>query len=209
MKRLVWLAVLGMCAGAGPGRAPTTRPSGATTRPASRPAAVQRVRDGLSNGQVRFMVPATWTLASRAENGLSAQYALPDGKGTVNVLVTVQKQAVPNNHPGLRQQLGTSLLAGIKADLERRKVEVVDAPKLEKDAAFMAVIRERFREDGAMVDAMHAYRGVGVYLCSVASSAVTEDAAEAKAVHDAAAMLLMSVTSGPADPKVVRPVKTE
>jgi hypothetical protein len=205
MTRLFLFAVVACCVGAGP----TTKPS-ATTKPAAKPAPPpQRVRDGMAEGKIRLLVPASWEVMERAENGLGVRYKLPDEKGTVGLMVTVQPQAIPNNHPGLRQQMGQSLLNAVKKNLAERKLEVVDPPKLEPDEAFMAKVRYRCKEDGTILDGMHAYRGVGIYLLNIASAAVTEDKEEAKAMHETAALMLMSVTTGPADPKIVRPVKKE
>lgn len=204
MKRMMVLLVAVFCAGAGP----ATKPA-ATTRPANKAAAPQRVRDGTAEGKVRFLVPASWEVMERSDNGLAVRYKLPDDKGTVGMVVTVQKQAMPNDHAGLREQMGQALLKAVKQDLANRKLETVDAPRLERDEAFMAKVRYRVKEEGTMLDGMHAYRAVGIYLINVASAAVTEDKEEAKAMHETAAMMLMSVTTGPADPKIVRPVKKE
>jgi hypothetical protein len=202
MKRIMMLLVAALCVGAGP----TTKPT-ATTRPANKPAAPQRVRDGMMEGKIRFLVPASWELIERADNGIGVRYKLPDEKGTVGMMVTVQKQAMPNDHAGLREQMGQALLKSVKKNLEERKLEVVDPPKLERDEAFMAKVRYRVREEGEVVDGMHAYRAVGIYLMNIASSAVTADKEEAKAMHETASLMLMSVTTGPADAKIMRPVK--
>jgi hypothetical protein len=67
----------------------------------------------------------------------------------------------------------------------------------------------RFKDEGHVLRAMHAYRGAGFNVVGVTASVPGEDAAEAKAIHDTAATMLLSVTSGLADPKLMRPVKAE
>ena len=94
-------------------------------------------------------------------------------------------------------------------DLKRRKVEVLDAPKVEVDERFMLRVHERFKEEGHTLDVVHLYRGIGLNLVGVMVAATTEDKAVAKQVHDAGALMLMSVSLGAADPKIVRPVKKE
>src|SRR4051812_36919910 len=120
MKRMVLFLVATLSVAAGP----TTKPA-ATTRPVNKPAAPQRVRDGMMEGKIRFLLPASWELIERAEAGIGVRYKLPDEKGTVGLMVTVQKQAMPNDHAGLREQMGQALLKSVKQNLAERKLEVV------------------------------------------------------------------------------------
>ena len=204
---LVVLIVGCLGAGAGPTTRPTTRPSGATTRPTA--ATPARVRDALVNGGVRYLVPAEWELTKRSDDGLSAQYLLPDGQGVVSMFVTKQQQAFPMGNAALKQKMAESIIKAVNDDLKKRKLEVTEPPKLERDEAFIARIVYRVKEGDAEIRAMHAYRGAGINLVSVTASATTADAKQAKTIHDAAAMMLLSVTTGPADPKLVRPVKQQ
>ena len=176
------------------------------TKPVTPPA---RVRDGLVNGSIRFLVPAEWELADRGANGTSVGYRLPEEKGGVVMLVTQQKEGIPVNDARVRAQLIKFVLDNAAADLKARNKEVIDAPKVESDARFMAKIHERFKDGDTTIDAVHLYRAVGLNLVSVTASASTDDKAEAKVIHDAGALMLMSVTVGPPDPKMIRPLKKE
>jgi len=203
MLVLMWVGMVGL--GAGPATRPTTR---ATTRPAV--AKDDRVRDGLVNGSVRFLVPSAWEIAGRAENGLNVVYRLPESHHQVSVLITQQKEALRDT-PAIRQQMSKIILGWDNDDLKKRNVEMIDAPKVEADPMLMMRIHERFRDAEGTYDVVHLYRGLGLNLIGVTAVAHTEDAAEAKPIHDAATKLLLSVTLGPPDPKIVRaaPVKKE
>jgi len=214
MVRVTLAAMAIGCLAAGPASSPTTtrpttRPTAAaaTTKPAGK--APQRVRDALLKGMVRYLVPADWTLVSRSDDGLNAYYKLPDDKALVSLAVTPQPAPFPAMTPAIRQKMSASVLGAVTADLQKRKAEVVDPPKLEHDDAFVAKVVYRFKEEGHVVRAMHAYRGAGFNIIGVTASVPDGDAADAKAVNDAAATLLLSVTSGPADPKLMRPLPTK
>jgi hypothetical protein len=164
-----------------------------------------RVRDGLVNGSVRFLVPTDWEVASRTENGLGVGYRPPGGHHSVAMLITQQREAMPNT-PAIRQQMIKAVLAWNDENLKTRKVEILDPPKVEPDPMLMLRVHERFREGDATVDAVHLYRPLGLNLINVTVTAHTDDPAEAKVLHDAGAKLLLSVTLGPPDKKIVRPV---
>jgi hypothetical protein len=200
MWRITFLAVLCCCLGAGP--APTTRPS-ATTRPTT---ASARVRDAMLKGSLRYLVPADWELVRRSDDGLNVAYMLPEKRGVVSLVVTPQHGAFPKGNAALKQIMARSVLKAVNDDLAKRKVEILDPPKLEPDDAFVARVAYRFKEGDATIRAMHAYRAVGVVVVSVTSALTIEDPAEAKAVHDESAKMLLSVAAGPADPKLMRPV---
>jgi hypothetical protein len=187
--------------------APTTRPSRPTTRPTAKPPA--RVRDAINKGTLRFLVPADWELVERGADDLSVKYKLPGGDSEVSINVKPQQSFVPNNHPGLRKQLADFVLRGSADELKQRNAEVLDAPKLINDAAFMVKMHERFRDGHDEVDAVRLYRGVSWNIVDVMSSAIKAEPDQAKAQHDAAALMLLSVTSGPEDPKLTRQVKKE
>lgn len=209
MVRATLAAMMIGCLGAGPASPttrPTTRPAGttATTQPAGK--APERVRDALLKGMVRYLVPADWTLVGRSDDGLNAYYKLPENKALVSLAVTPQPAPFPAITPAIRQKMSASVLGAVTADLKKRKAEVVDPPKLEHDDAFVAKVVYRFKEEGHVVRAMHAYRGAGFNVIGVTASVPDGDADDARAVNDAAAMVLLSVTSGPADPKLMRPV---
>lgn len=207
MARMILAIVLISSLGAAPATTtkPATRPAAATTKPtAGKPP--ERVRDALLKGTVRFLVPADWTLVGRSDDGLNAYYKLPDDKALISMAVTPQQAPFPAITPAIRQKMSASVLGAVTADLAKRKADVVDPPKLEHDDALVAKVVYRFREEGHVVRAMHAYRGAGFNVIGVTSSVPDADADQAKVVNDAAVMLLMSVTSGPADPKLMRPV---
>jgi hypothetical protein len=185
-------ALLALCLAAGP----ATRP--AATAPA-------RVRDGLINGSVRFLIPADWEIVSRADNGMSVVYHTSDNVGTISILITQQQEAIPQHDIRVRAQMQKAILGWDNEDLKNRKVEVIDAPKIEPDDRFMLRVHERFKDSDHLLDVVHIYRGVGLNLVGVTVAASTQDWGEAKKVHDAAALLLMSVNLGPPDPKIVRP----
>ena len=174
--------------------------------PATKPAAPARVRDGLINGSVRFLVPADWQLSDRAANGMSVTYGFPEEKGEIVMVVTQQSEAIPANDGRVKQQLAKFVLEQDNAALKARKMEIIDAPKLEPDARFMLKIHERFKDGETTVDAVHLYRGVGVNLVSVTVSVNTEDKDEAKRFHDAGALMLLSVNLGPQDKRIIRPL---
>jgi hypothetical protein len=174
-------------------------------KPSTRAAATQRlpgrVRDTLVNGSVRFLVPKDWELADKSADGMNAKYNLPDGEGSVSLLVTQQADLVPANHPKLKQQLTNYVLAKVDEDLKNRHGEVIDAAKVETDARFMTRVHVRFKEGDTVNDVVHVYRGLGINLLSVNATALTDDPAKAKAVHEAGALLLQSVTLGAPDKK--------
>jgi hypothetical protein len=91
-------------------------------------------------------------------------------------------------------------------DLKNRKVEIIDPPKIEADDRFMLRVHERFKDGDHMLDVLHIYRGIGLNLVGVTVAAATEDKAQAKRVHEGAALLLMSVNLGAPDPKIIRPL---
>src|SRR4051812_12320288 len=97
MKQLTIMMLCSLALAAGPATRPTTRP--ATTAPAV------RVRDGLINGSVRFLVPADWNLISRADNGLSVVYRTADEVGTLSILITQQQEAIPLHDARVRAQM--------------------------------------------------------------------------------------------------------
>jgi hypothetical protein len=190
--RVAELAVL-FCVAAGP----ATKP--ATTAPA-------RVRDGLVNGSVRFLVPADWDIVSRAPDGFSVVYHTGDHLGVVSVLITQQKEAIPQHNAAVHAQMQKTILDWDNQDLKNRKVEVIDPPKVERDDRFMLRVHERFKDGDHMLDVLHIYRGVGLNLVGVTVAAATEDKVDAKRVHEGAALLLMSVNLGAPDPKIIRPL---
>jgi len=174
-----------------------------TTKPATAPA---RVRDGLVNGSVRFLVPAEWELFQRGAEGLSVGYLLPDEKGRAIMLITQQAEGIPLNDGRAKQQMAKFVLEHDIQDLKDRKMEIIDAPKLEPDARFMIKVHERFKDGETTVDAVHLYRGIGLNLVSVTVSANTDDKDEAKRIHDAGALMLLSVNLGPQDKRIPRPL---
>lgn len=184
--------------------APATKPTG---RPATKPAPPARVRDGLRNGAIRFLVPKDWELVARAEDGLSCNYAFPDEKGGVKMLLSQQATVIPTSNPQLKAQLSKFVLDNDNQDLASRKMEIIDAPKIEPDPRFMVKVHERFKDGETVVDALHLYRGVGINLVSVTITANTEDKEEVKTLHEAGALMLLSVTTNSPDPKVLRPVQ--
>jgi hypothetical protein len=192
--RILFAAALAaLCLAAGP----TTKP--AATAPA-------RVRDGLINGSVRFLIPADWEIASRTDNGLSVVYQTPDKIGTVSILITQQAEAIPQHNAAVRARMQKAILGWDNEDLKNRKVEVIDPPKVEPDDRFMLRVHERYKDGEHTLDMLHIYRGIGLNLVGVTVAASTENFAEAKRVHDAAALMLMSVNLGAPDPKIIRPL---
>jgi hypothetical protein len=182
------------------GAGPATRL--ASTRPTTVPA---RVRDGLANGSIRFLVPADWEIYERGESGMVVKYKLPDDRGGVTVLINQQAQGIPQDNAGVRRQITQAVLAAHNEDLKKHNADVIDPPAVEPDGRFMLKIHARYRDDHGYHDEVHVYRAMGINFVGVSASASSEDKKEAKAVHDAGAMLLMSVTVGPKDPKIVRP----
>ena len=148
-------------------------------------------------GTVRYLVPADWTLVGRSEDGRGAYYKLPGDRALVSLAVTPQQAPFPAITPAIRKQMSASVLGAVTADLAKRKAEVIDPPKLEPDNALVAKVVYRFKEEGHVVRAMHAYRGAGFNVVGVTASVPDADADEAKTVDDAAVMMLLSVTSGP------------
>jgi hypothetical protein len=194
MKALLLLALLMVSVAAAP--APKPR---ATTAPT-------RVRDGLVNGSIRFLVPADWELFDRGPNGTSVGYLLPEEKGRAVMLVTQQAEGIPLNDARVKKQMAKFVLEHDNEDLKNRKMEIIDAPKLEPDARFMIKVHERFKDGETTVDAVHFYRGIGLNLVSVTISANTDDKDEAKRIHDAGALMLLSVNLGPQDKRIIRPL---
>jgi hypothetical protein len=158
------------------------------------------------NGALRYLVPGDWELVRRTDDGLNVTYMLPEKRGAVSLVVTPQRGAFPKGNVALKQRMAQSVLKAVNDDLTRRKVEVIDRPKLEPDEAFVARVAYRFKEGDATIRAMHAYRAIGTVVVSVTSALTIEDPAEAQAIHEEAAKMLLGVTGGPADPKLMRPV---
>jgi len=158
------------------------------------------------NGALRYLVPADWELVRRTDDGQNVTYMLPEKRGAVSLVVTPQRGAFPKGNVAVKQRMAQSVLKAVNDDLARRKVEVIDPPKLEPDDAFVARVAYRFKEGDATIRAMHAYRAIGTVVVSVTSALTIEDPAEAQAVHDEAAKMLLGVTSGPANPNLMRPV---
>jgi len=196
MRHLLMIGLVACSLAAGP----TTRPS---ARPTSAPA---RVRDGLVNGSVRFLVPADWVLDSRTDNGLNVVYKTPDGVGTISILITQQKEAIPQHNAGVLAQMTKMILGWDNENLKKHNFEVIDAPRVERDARFMLKVHERYKDGDHPFDVIHIYRGVGLNLVGVLAAASSEDKEMVKKVHDAASLMLMSVSTAAQDPKVVRPV---
>ena len=194
IHRILVVALAAFCLAAGP----TTRPTAATS-----PA---RVRDGLINGSVRFLIPADWEIASRTDDGMSVVYHTPDKLGVVSILITQQKEAIPQHNALVHAQMQKTILDWDNQDLKNRKMEVIDEPKVERDERFMLRVHERFKDGDHLLDVLHIYRGIGLNLVGVTVAASTEDKAEAKRVHDAATLVLMSVSLAAPDPKIIRPV---
>jgi hypothetical protein len=174
-----------------------------TTRPSSAPA---RVRDGLVNGSVRFLVPADWILESRTDNGLNVVYTTPDKAGLISILITQQREAIPQHNAAVLAQMTRTILAWDNENLKKHNFEVIDAPRVERDARFMLKIHERYRDGDHPFDVVHIYSGIGLNLVGVTAAASTDDPKVAKQVHDAASLMLMSVSLAAPDPKIVRPV---
>jgi len=164
------------------------------------------VRDGLVNGSVRFLVPADWVLDSRTDNGLNVVYKTPDGVGTISILITQQKEAIPQHNAGVLAQMTKMILGWDNENLKKHNFEVIVAPKVERDARFMLKVHERYKDGDHPFDVIHIYRGVGLNLVGVLAAASSEDKEVVKKVHDAASLMLMSVSTAAQDPKVVRPV---
>jgi hypothetical protein len=177
--------------------------AGPATRPGGAPA---RVRDGLVNGSVRFLVPADWILDGRAENGLNVVYKTSDDVGLVSMLITQQKEAIPQHNAALLAQMTKTILGWDNENIKKHNFEVIDAPKVERDARFMLKIHERYKDGDHPFDVIHIYRGIGLNLVGVTAAASTDDPKVAKQVHDAASLMLMSVSLAAPDPKIVRPV---
>jgi hypothetical protein len=119
---------------------------------------------------------------------------------------TQQASAIPQFDPRVKQQLVELALNWAKAENERRKVEVIDEPKVERDDRFLCKVHTRFKEGDNTWDVVYAYKALGLNLISLNSATYSENKNQIAAVHDNAAKLLMSVTVAAQDPKIVRPV---
>jgi hypothetical protein len=192
MSRALTLLLVTLAIGAGP----------AATAPT-------RVRDGLVNGALRYLVPPEWEIVDRTADRMQVYYRDKPERATYSMMVTQQAQVIPLNDLRVRKQLSEMALAWANAELVKRKVEVLDAPKVEPDERFMLKIRERFKEGDAVWDVVHVYRGLGLNLVSATSATTNEEKNQIAAVHDAGAKLLLSATLGPQDPKLVRPVNVK
>jgi hypothetical protein len=193
MVRIFLILLVLSCIGAAP-----------ATRPATAPATPARVRDGLVNGSIRFLVSADWEIDERGESGLAVKYKLPDDRGSITVLVNQQAQGIPQDNAGVRRQITQVVLAAHNEDLKKLNAEVIDAPAVEPDGRFMLKIHARYRDGHGYHDEVHVYRALGINFVGVSASASSEDKKEAKAVHDAGALVLMSVAVGPPDKKIPR-----
>jgi hypothetical protein len=204
----VLLPVLVCCIAAGPATKPLF--PGATTKPATQPtSAPARVRDGLLGGSVRFLVPSQWRLFDRKEDQTQVFYHPSPEVGTVSVMVTPQGSVIPAKDQATRDRIAKTLLGLINKDLATRSVQVVNPPKLESDERFFIKIHERYTDGDYLLDVVHMYRVVGFNLVSVRVSFQNDakDEERAKAVHEAGALVLMSVTTGAKDAKIVREIK--
>ena len=190
------ICILGCLLAAGPAAQPPAKPASKPTR----------VRDGLVNGALRFLVPPEWEITERSADRMQVFYRHKPERAVYSMMVTQQGQVIPQNDARLKKQMTETILNWANEELKKRKVEVIEPPSVVRDDRFLLKVHEKFKDGDAIVDAIHIYRGIGLNLVSVTSSTTNEEAGQLQAVHDAGALLLMSVTLGSQDPKIVRPV---
>jgi hypothetical protein len=203
MRRLIVMACAAVCLGAGPAAAPP--------KPGAKPAATAptRVRDGLVNGALRYLVPPEWEITERGADRMTVFYRHKPERAHYSMQVTQQAQGIPQNDARFKKQMVETILNFANEDLKRRKVEVLDPPTVERDDRFLLRVHERFKEGDTIVDVIHIYRGLGLNLVSLTSSTSSEEANQVKAVHAAGEMVLLSASLANQDPKVVRPVNAK
>ena len=143
---------------------------------------------------------------SRSDNGLNVVYKTPDKVGLVSMLITQQKEAIPQHNAALLAQMTKTILGWDNENLKKNNFEVINALRVERNARFMLKIHRRYKDGDHLFDVIHIYRGIGLNLVGVVAAASSEDKEVVKKVHDAASLMLMSVSTAAPDPKVVRPV---
>jgi len=153
----------------------------------------------LNDVPIQVAPPANSERAKQPEGIRSVEYRLDGNRGTISVYAFAQPFDfdAPNDPAGDRtkflQHWPKSIWKLEDDDLERRHVQIIDAPKLQLDDRFIVRSHERFVGDnGQVLDVTHFYRGVGIYLVCATSTAFTGDTGEAKAVHEEAASMLLS-----------------
>jgi hypothetical protein len=149
----------------------------------------------LAQGEVRYTIPDWWELKSRAEDGLSANYKTGDEMGSLTIGMTLQKVPIADTS-GNRMRLGNMILKSIKDDLDKKGVEYVEQPKLQKDERFLVSIKEEVRYQGSVLRQIHIYKQIGYYLVFVTVGAGTENQAQADEILKAGEQVLEGALSG-------------
>jgi hypothetical protein len=175
---------------------PATKPA---TLPATKPAPKQLL--SLMNGSVKFLLPAGWIEASKAEDGKSGQYNSPDGLTTISFVVIPQEYPVPLKNDNLKEQMKTFVIKGLTAEFQKHDQEILYGPRSETDDRFYLRIHARIKDGDETLDQIHLYRAMGLDLLMYTAVVKTDQKDQAAAGHAVAVDMALSTVFGPADKK--------
>jgi hypothetical protein len=155
----------------------------------------------LEGGEIRYTEPAGWTaIALPNAKDMTATYKNPAGDAVVTINISPQQQPIPVT-PSTSYALGQQILKAIKADLEKSKAELIEAPKLERDPRFMVRIHDKIRLNGITSDRLHVYRALGFNLIMVSVDVDNQTPENVKAAYAVGEELLDGTLLGKRDKK--------
>ncbi len=146
--------------------------------------------DTLAEGKIIYLAPADWNSLGKRADGLSAGYAMPEGKAQIVIVCAPQQQTIPDE---LGPKLAMTIGKAIRGEAAKGNIEQVTPPKSEEDKRFLLKIHDQYKVHGKFSDRVQLFRGVGKNLVSVTVNAFTENPDEAKAIHEAAEQMMVSV----------------
>ena len=163
--------------------------------PASAPTTSIALEDmqSLADGAVRYVAPQGWQFVQKNDDGMGVRYALPDGAGVIDVVVTVQNQMIQES---ARPQMANLMSKGIREAAEKAGHELLFPPHLEPDPRFFLRFRDAQRVEGRIADRVQMYRSMGVYFIHLAATARVDAVDESQGIHDTAAKMLEGMKLG-------------
>jgi hypothetical protein len=152
----------------------------------------------LVDGSIRYLPPPAdqgWKELMRTEDRLRASYATADGRGRIDINVTVEPRDIPASQAGAMARI---IGKAIREDAKKAGRELPYPPRVEEDPRFFLVVHDRMKTaDGQqVVDRKQLYRVMGLNLVHVAVVAYVPaeqappEAAAARADLPAAAPVL-------------------
>lgn len=176
---------------------PASAPSGST--------------ESLMDGAITFTPPPSddgWTLAGKTHDGRTLAYAI--GKHVAMAVNVTPQDTVLDDSAA--NKLGPFIIKRTRDEVAKSGAQSIEPPKNERDDRFFLHIHDRFKKDDKTADRLQVYRVIGKNLVTVATTVWTEDADEAKKMHEVTEQVALSV-GGPggaghhvgAKPQTVKP----